>query len=1061
MALDTRPDEDQGAHDKLEGGLQPDETEVTDPREMRDQARQEATNQFSRNFGQKVGQWAGQNKRKLAVGGIAGGVITAIIAGFFALLPLKLLHFKELLHDRNFAVGENFERNRTYRMLRNTLKGPKLDRNGRRVVQCFTGGFICDKVTNWNLNRFEEKMRRRGIRFEYGADGRLTRITRIDPATGDPRPDPRTGVADIDLDQLDDISRKNALFGALDEAIPSWRVGKRIKYRALMSRRTGVPWKFFRKAGEAPDPDDPDMRTRVDERVKGTDAETARVRADTDPNFDPDGDGTPNNSQDAIDAGDDLGSIANEAQDAARENGTSIRAETARASRGRMALRGVGITGLIAAVCGIQDLLNSMAGQIVVERTLQLIQNGNLLLVNASHLADGQLDGQDLNDFMRLFEGWETMAIVDEQGNDTGQTKTVYAGAETSVAYKVVAEEPVTQYDRQNRDLSEDAHPSSSAVGRIKDAVNSIISFVPGGQLLCDVATNVVGQIVMGIVEIGVAIFSGGSSAAAGVAASFGAQEAFSRLILPRIIALVINASVGGFTDGFQMFSNMDAGLALSATEYSDNIGGNDLTGDEYERQYTEVKRLYRQEFQEKSLAYRLFAKGDHQSLLSRLSVHAPATPQTAVAKIASLPRAFGGFVFSALTGAKPVLAEGEPSRFGSENRYNFKLSGFTEQELAAYEWDTNESYQEQVIGNRIVPPECAVVEEHRTRKRWEIMELGYDYYVKVLGECNPNARKHVLGYGEACYDQEYTGSLELYQGAKPDHPYTDENSAICDTLGRSPDGGDDYSRDTIDPITNADIRQDLFCPGASGNCGGLTELPHFSGDTYTPANLSGGNGLTEMLAYRLYRLDRHIACNYETALSDENPSSGCPQPPGNISTAGSPGIGPGAVTDPTQDTSAQPCQVGTDGGVHSVERRDSGGNVTATFNIRVCIVRGVDVNVSIERQFDQLMAAASSAGHNFGGGGFRSYQEQIALRRSNCGTSNYAIYQMSPSQCSPPTARPGQSMHEVGLAIDFTSGGSTLRSGTPGFNWLVSNAASFGFYNLPSESWHWSTSGG
>jgi hypothetical protein len=78
-----------------------------------------------------------------------------------------------------------------------------------------------------------------------------------------------------------------------------------------------------------------------------------------------------------------------------------------------------------------------------------------------------------------------------------------------------------------------------------------------------------------------------------------------------------------------------------------------------------------------------------------------------------------------------------------------------------------------------------------------------------------------------------------------------------------------------------------------------------------------------------------------------------------------------------------------------------------------------------------------------------------------HCGTSDYAIYQMPSSQCSPPTARPGRSMHEQGLAIDFTcnGGGSIVRGGTC-WNFLVGNANNYGLYNLPSESWHWSTNG-
>src|SRR3546814_6414625 len=82
-------------------------------------------------------------------------------------------------------------------------------------------------------------------------------------------------------------------------------------------------------------------------------------------------------------------------------------------------------------------------------------------------------------------------------------------------------------------------------------------------------------------------------------------------------------------------------------------------------------------------------------------------------------------------------------------------------------------------------------------------------------------------------------------------------------------------------------------------------------------------------------------------------------------------------------------------------------------------------------------------------------------LRRQNCGTSNFAVYQMAPSQCSPPTARPGQSNHERGLAVDFTYGGSTIQSrSSPAFEWLRGNAARYGFYNLPSEPWHWSVNG-
>jgi hypothetical protein len=122
----------------------------------------------------------------------------------------------------------------------------------------------------------------------------------------------------------------------------------------------------------------------------------------------------------------------------------------------------------------------------------------------------------------------------------------------------------------------------------------------------------------------------------------------------------------------------------------------------------------------------------------------------------------------------------------------------------------------------------------------------------------------------------------------------------------------------------------------------------------------------------------------------------------------------------------------------------------------------GIWVHASIIDNVRRLLADASAAGVSLAGGGYRDPAGQIRVRRNNCGTSDYAVYQMPASQCRPPTARPGTSMHERGLAIDFTYNGRIIgsRSG-PAWNWLEANAASYGLYNLPSEPWHWSTSGG
>jgi hypothetical protein len=121
----------------------------------------------------------------------------------------------------------------------------------------------------------------------------------------------------------------------------------------------------------------------------------------------------------------------------------------------------------------------------------------------------------------------------------------------------------------------------------------------------------------------------------------------------------------------------------------------------------------------------------------------------------------------------------------------------------------------------------------------------------------------------------------------------------------------------------------------------------------------------------------------------------------------------------------------------------------------------GITVHSQIGPQVATMVQAARAEGLALTGGGYRDPAEQIGLRRAHCGTNDYAIYRMPSSQCSPPTARPGSSNHERGLAIDFSCNGALIRSHSdPCFVWLSVNAAAFGLSNLPSEPWHWSVDG-
>jgi hypothetical protein len=128
-----------------------------------------------------------------------------------------------------------------------------------------------------------------------------------------------------------------------------------------------------------------------------------------------------------------------------------------------------------------------------------------------------------------------------------------------------------------------------------------------------------------------------------------------------------------------------------------------------------------------------------------------------------------------------------------------------------------------------------------------------------------------------------------------------------------------------------------------------------------------------------------------------------------------------------------------------------NGGMVAVACPGRGRIVVAAQIGPSVAR----LLAAANGSGLRLCGSGARSVRRQEELRAAHCG-GKANVYDAR-ARCRPPTALPGRSMHEKGLAIDFDGCGS--RS-TRCFQWLKANAAAYGLINLPSEPWHWSTNG-
>ena len=147
----------------------------------------------------------------------------------------------------------------------------------------------------------------------------------------------------------------------------------------------------------------------------------------------------------------------------------------------------------------------------------------------------------------------------------------------------------------------------------------------------------------------------------------------------------------------------------------------------------------------------------------------------------------------------------------------------------------------------------------------------------------------------------------------------------------------------------------------------------------------------------------------------------------------------------------------------HAAEARKHSAGVVAEVRPKFTVkdtttVYGVTVHRTVAYAFKRMVDDARADGVELSGGGFRTKERQAELRKIN-GCPD--VWTAPSSSCRVPTAIPGRSLHEIGLAVDISSGGRTISRKTKAFTWLQANAHEYGYVNLPSEAWHWSITGG
>ena len=468
--------------------------------------------------------------------------------------------------------------------------------------------------------------------------------------------------------------------------------------------------------------------------------------------------------------------------------------------------------------------------------------------------------------------------------------------------------------------------------------------------------------------------------------------------LLTKLVRIESNASTAGLEEGVQNFNRMGVGIKAYNSALSIAMGGNFLTNNQAVAQENDNRITLNYEDSSKGIIWRLFNNSNPRSFTSRFNVAFIDKPDKIMANVLSV---VGNF-FNPLK-----------NMVGTPNSLAYALSGKSNVAEAASSYDIN---------NLRIDP-AGVPEGFYTVinpiDNAATLETVADNNLQAYGlftkwdECfkeNIPSRFHLLNPEDAKKDLYQKYCLELFDITAPS------------TLNASEQG----------------IANQIKAGGGVG------------------LNLNAGSATRRTLSF-MYRAYHFFNIQADAMVYLSNPEEEDKNYSASIDQAATTTTVPGDTLAPSGasgDTSAIPCPAGTtDGGIAT----KYGPGKTPEHNLRLCVVQGVTVNVSVASNLNALLTNAKAAQIDLSGWGFRTFDKQVELRTTNKCPN---VYTASPGSCGTPTAIPGTSNHENGEAIDFTVGGQTIGGGSKAFAWLKANAATYGFKNLPSESWHWSVDG-
>lgn len=500
-------------------------------------------------------------------------------------------------------------------------------------------------------------------------------------------------------------------------------------------------------------------------------------------------------------------------------------------------------------------------------------------------------------------------------------------------------------------------------------------------------------------------------------------DEVGMQQLINGVISMGSGIAVSGVEPGPQNYANQAQGVGVLTNQYTMRMGGRFMTNEEANKLSTLAENTRRRVEKESGIAYRLFDESNTRSLANIIAAQSPRT------------------TLEATTKGKELLAQiSNPVKLIADLNNSFSYIALGDINIA-YAAENNENSYLKIDTVGIPEADFAGVDIFaNSNEIQDIKEKGSDQQKKVLEYFDKCSKANIPS--KNVFARQY--SVEV-----------NENDNA--TINRSESLKDDVQLEGVTipkyPAT-PDVAQLGFTDKKEFIACEIYLLPKNSAtqkDLYPIQNKLFGFDITGLAKkYQIYLYTNSVADLMVQLSSDEKTDS---------IYANGPNSGSAAPVPAGEADDNAPCPAGTTFQQVGIDK-DKSGNVVKRFN--VCIINGTSINVSVKiaAKVRALIDKANSQGVNFNGSSYRSIDRQIELRRAHCGTSQYDIYEKPSDQCRPPTARPGSSMHEKGEAIDFTQNGTTLQRGGSGFNWLKANAAEFGLINLPSEAWHWSTTG-